>query len=173
MLRRTLLIGLASVALAACAQKMTRQERAVEEQVVRDRLTAWDRVLNNKDLDSLAQFYLQSPEVTVAWPDGHRTNGWDEESQSLRDFFGKVASINLVMQDVKVYVLGPTVAITTFRHSADLILYTTEREIFSGLGTLVWVKPDSKSPWVIQAEQLSRSPAPAPAAPAPAPARRR
>jgi ketosteroid isomerase-like protein len=169
MLRRTLLIGIAGVTLASCAQRMTRQEQALEEQMVRDRATAWVRAFSNRDVDSLATFYLQDPDLTVAWPDGRRLNGWDAESQAQRGYFDGMTTMNLVAQDLQVRVLAPDAALVTFRHSTDEIR-GTNRDLFSGQGTLLWTKLDAAGSWVILAQQLSRTPAAPPEAP---PTRRR
>jgi hypothetical protein len=163
MLRRTLLMLLAGVPLASCTPKMTPQERSVEEQMVRDRTTAWVRALNNRQLDSLPAFYLQTPELTAAWPDGQRTSGWEEESAAQREAFRGLSTLNLVAQDVRVEVLAPNVAVATFRHSTDAIR-GTDRDLFSGHGTMIWIKPDPRGLWVIRALQMSRTPA-TPAAP--------
>jgi hypothetical protein len=171
MVRHTLLIGLACVGLAACEQHMTPQDRAVEEQLLRDRVTGWARAFSNRNRDSLATFYEQTPEFTFAWADGRQTNGWDEESKAQQDFFANVTQTNLVPQDVKVEVFTPAVALVTFRHTADFIVGGTGanpvRNYFSGLGTMIWTKPDAKGLWLLRAGQLSATPPPpAPAAPA-------
>jgi len=158
MRRSVLLAGVAAVVLSGCAQEMSRSDRAVQEQILRDRLTVWSRVLNNRDADSLAAFYHQVPELTVAWPDGRRTRGWTEEEAAQREFLRGVATMNVVVQDVGVQVLGSRAALTTFRYSADLILTSTEREIFTGLGTIFWTRPEGSGPWVIHAEHVSRNP---------------
>ncbi|MDH3496798.1 MAG: nuclear transport factor 2 family protein [Gemmatimonadota bacterium] len=173
MLRHNLVIGLACVGLAACQPSMTRQERAVEEQVIRDQLTAWTRAFSNRQQDSLAMFYHQSPDLTVAWPDGHRSSGWEEEEQAQRVFFSKVGQVNFVVQDVRVQVFSPTLAQATFRHASDVIMgdLNPERQYFTGSGTMIWMKPDPRGNWVIHTEQVSETPAAAP--PPAAPARRR
>jgi hypothetical protein len=171
MMRHTLLIGLACVALAACEQQMTPQDRAVEEQLVRDRVTGWARTFSNRNQDSLATFCQQTPEFTFAWPDGRRTSGWDEESKAEKDFFSNVTQTNLVLQDVNVEVLSPALALVTFRHTADFIVGGSGgnpvRNYFSGLGTMLWAKPNPKGLWVLRAGQFSATlPPPAPAGPA-------
>lgn len=165
---RTLLIGLAGAAVVSCTARMTPQERAVEEQVVRDRTTAWVRALNNRAVDSLATFYLQTPALTAAWPGGQRTNGWEEEAGVQRDYLREIRTLNFVAQDVRVEVLGAGAALATFRTSADEIR-GTERDLFTGQGTLVWVRPEPRGPWVIRAQHLSRTPS---APPPPAQGRR-
>jgi len=164
MLRHTLLIGLACTGLAACQPEMTRQDRAVEEQVVRDRVAGWARTFSNRDRDSLATFYEQSPDFSFAWPDGRRTNGWEEESKAQQDFFSAVTQTNLVLQDVKVEVFTPRLALATFRHAADFIAggsANPERNYFTGHGTMVWTKSDPKGLWVLHAGQFSATLPPA------------
>jgi hypothetical protein len=156
MVRRTLLIGLAGAGLASCTPRMTPQERSVEEQVVRDRTNAWIRQFNNRNRDSLATYYLQSSDLTVAWP-GSRSSGWDDESATQQEYFRGVSTLNLVAQDLRVEVLAPNVALATFRHSTDEIR-GTDRDLYSGNGTLVWVRPEPRSAWVIRAAHLSRAP---------------
>lgn len=157
MVRALLLAGVAGIALTGCAQEMSRAERSVQEQILSDRLTGWSRTLNNRDADSLAAFYHQAGTLTVAWPDGRRTRGWEEEAAAQQEFFRGIATLNIALQDQAVEVLDSDVAVTTFRYSADLILTSTDRDIFSGQGTLVWVKPEGSDTWVIHAEHLSRS----------------
>jgi hypothetical protein len=159
MLHRTLLVAAAGAALAACTPRMTPQERAVEEQLIQDRTNAWVRALNNRARDSLATFYLQTPSLTVAWPAGQRTSGWDEETAAQQEYFRGVTALNLVTQDLRVDVLAPNTALATFRHSTDEIR-GTDRDLFSGNGTMVWVKPDPRGRWVIRALHLSRTPSP-------------
>lgn len=170
MVRHALLIGLTCVALAACERQMTPQDRAVEEQLVRDRVSVWARTFSNRQRDSLATFYQQAPELTFAWPDGRRTSGWEEESRAQQDFFTNVTQSNLVLQDVKAEIITPRFALVTFRHTADFIVGGSggnpARNYFTGLGTMLWTKPDPAGVWVVLAGQLSATPAPAPAAPA-------
>lgn len=158
MRRSWLLIGLAAMLVGGCSQTtVTPQQRAVIGQVLQDRLTAWARVFNNKDRDSLAMFYDQSPQLTVAWPDGNRTRGWTDESQAEANFFTAAARVNLVVQDAAVDVLAPNVATTTFRLSMDIVYSTTARDIYSGQGTLVWIK-GKDGQWRIHDQHLSQTP---------------
>jgi ketosteroid isomerase-like protein len=171
MLRHTLVIGLTCIGLAACGQPITRQDRAVEQQRVQDRVAGWARAFSNRDRDSLASFYDTTPQFTFAWADGRRTSGWEDESKAQQEFFANVTQTNLVLQDVTVEVFSPTVALATFRHSADFIVGGSggnpARNYFTGLGTMVWTKPDPKGLWVLHAGQLSATPPPpAPAGPA-------
>jgi ketosteroid isomerase-like protein len=162
MMRHTLLIGLACVALAGCERPLTPQQRAVAEQALRDRVTGWARTFSNRERDSLASYYEQTPEFTFAWPAGQRTNGWADESKHQQDFFTAVTQTNLVLQDLKVEVLTGSVALVTFRHSADFIVggsgANPSRHYFTGSGTMVWVRADPKAPWLLHAGQVSETP---------------
>lgn len=150
----------AVVLVAACgSQQLTQRERAVESQALQGRLATWGRVLANRDRDSLATIYEHSPELSVAWADGVRTRGWDDESKALAQFLNDVNSFNFVIQDPTVDVLSRTVAVTTFRYSVDAIHANTSRDVYSGQGTLVWVKDPKSDTWLIHTAELSRVPA--------------
>lgn len=158
MLRSTMLLGLAGVLVAGCSQQLSRQEIAVEEQRVRERVTGWARAIGNRDTGELAAFYHQVPELTVAWMSGTRTRGWEEERETQRQFFRSIARANLVISDLSVEILSATVALTTFRHSSDIIKTSTDRDIFSGNGTIVWMRDETDNLWKIHAAQISRNP---------------
>ena len=156
MLRKTLPIGLAILTIG-CAQPLSRPDRAVQQQIVQDRMTEWARAFNSKDLAQLATFYHQDLEVTVAWPDGRRTRGWDEESVMQEQFFLQVNRMNLVLQDPTVRVFTKEIAIVTFRHSDDIVSMNTDRDIYAGQGTMVWQRGEDDI-WRIRAQHLSRDP---------------
>lgn len=158
MLRSTTLLGLAGVLLAGCSQQLSRQETVIEEQRVRERVTEWARAFSNRDTGELAAFYHQVPELTVAWMSGTRTRGWDEEQETQGQFFRNIARANFVISDLRIEILSATVALTTFRHSSDIIMTSTNREIFSGNGTIVWRKDEADSRWKVHAAQISRNP---------------
>lgn len=157
MVRSVLLASLAAMMLAGCAREMTRSQRAVQEQVLQDRLEDWSRVLNNRDADSLAAFYHQDPGLTVVWPDGRRTRGYEEEAAAQEEFFRGIATLNFVVQDVVVQVLNHGAGVVTFRYSADVIDTNTARDIFSGFGTMFWTQVAETGEWVIHTEHLSRT----------------
>ena len=174
MRRQMLMAALGGLALAGCqAGSMTRQEVAVQEQNLEARVQAWAKAFNNRQRDSLATFYDQTASLSMAWPDGDRRNGWDEESAKQEEFFATARQVNLVLQDPRVDILSARAAVVTFRHAMDVIVgdVNPERRYFSGQGTLVWWRADEKSPWLIRAGQVSETPQ-APPPPA-APARRR
>ena len=174
MRRSMLAIAVGGVALGACQPaSLTRQEIAVQEQVLQSRVAAWAKAFSNQQEDSLAAYYEQTDQLTVAWPDGDRSNSWDEEVAKEKTFFAGAQQVNLVVQDPQVEILDARVALVTFRHAMDVIIgdFNPERRYFPGQATLVWVRTDDKSPWLIRAAQLSETPQ---AAPAPTtPARRR
>jgi ketosteroid isomerase-like protein len=157
------------MALGACqSTTMTRQEMAVQEQNIQDRMQGWAKAFSNRERDSLATYYDQAAGLTVAWPDGDRRTGWEQEAAKHEEFFTMARQVNLVLQDPQVEILSRTTALVTFRHAMDIIIgeVSPERRYFTGLGTLVWTRADDRSPWVIHAGQVSETPqqtAPAPA----------
>ena len=157
----------AGLTLVACGQQLTPQQRAVEEQAVGDRLQAWDRAMNNRWMDSLAGVYEHSTSMSVAWPDGHRAEGWEQEQAAEKEFFGNVTYMNLGVQDPIVELLAPTVALVTFHHSTDIMVAGTRQPVTSGQVMQVWIKDPADHLWKIHASEISNAP-PAPAAAAPA-----
>lgn len=161
MRRQVLVVVAAGAALAACQPRtMTRQEIAAQEQAVQGKVNAWATAFANQQRDSLATFYSQTAALTMAWPDGERTMGWDEEAAKQMQFFNEARQVNFVLQDPRTRILSPTTAVTTFRHSMDIIIgdVNPERHYFPGQGTLLWARADDQSPWVIQVGQVSQTP---------------
>lgn len=158
MYRQVIVIAAAGALLAGCQpQGMTRQEVAAQQQALEGKVAAWATAFSNRQRDSLATFYEQTAELTMAWPDGDRTNSWDEEAEKQRAFFTEARQVNFVLQNPSTVLLSPTSAVTTFRHAMDVIVgeVNPERRYFPGQGTLVWVRADGKSPWLIRAGQVS------------------
>lgn len=158
MSRFPVLLAAAMVVAACGSQQLTQRERAVESQRVQSQLSTWSRLLANRDRDSLGTMYEHSPELSVAWADGVRTRGWDNESRALDQFVDSLNSFNFVIQDPAVEVLSPNVALTTFRYSVDAIHANTARDVYSGQGTVVWVKDPKTDAWLIHTAELSRAP---------------
>jgi hypothetical protein len=151
-----------AVALVACGpQQLTRQELAVEEQALQRQVQLWEQSLNSVKPDSIALVYQRSPAFSAAWPDGKRTRGWDEEEQAQRDFAARTTAYNFDVQDPVIEVLSPNVALTTFGHTTDIADSVSGRALYSGRGTIVWVKDPTDKVWKIHTLQVSRTPAPA------------
>lgn len=174
------LILLAAVAFVACSSDdLTPQQRAVEEEAVGTRLQSWAKAMNNRWIDSIAAAYDHSATMSAAWPDGKRTHGWDEERLAQRAFYESIQFMNLGVQDPRIEILTPTVAITTFRHSTDIIVAGVRQPVTSGLATFVWIKDlteqNRSQQWKLHtAEWANSEKAAAPAAaPSKAPAKRR
>ena len=170
----------AAVAFVACSSDLTPQQRAVEEEAVGTRLQLWAKALNNRWVDSIAAVYEHTPTMTVAWPNGRVSKGWDDERQAEKDFFESISYMNLGVQNAVTVVVSPTVAVTTFRHSTDIVTNGVRQPVTSGPAMIVWVKdlsePKQQEQWKIHAAQWSDVAAPAaPATPAAAkaPAKRR
>jgi hypothetical protein len=156
-----LVMALGGVALAGCGPAaMTRQEIAVQEQNLQARVQGWARAFSNRQRDSLATYYDQTANLSMAWPDGDRRNGWEEETAKHEEFFTMARQVNLVLQDPRVEILSSTAAVVTFRHAMDVIIgdVNPERRYFTGQGTIVWTRVDDRSPWVIHIGQVSETP---------------
>ncbi|GIW52709.1 MAG: hypothetical protein KatS3mg081_2064 [Gemmatimonadales bacterium] len=164
---------LAVLTLFACApsDEVSPAEQAVEEQVIRDLILAWERGVNSLKWDSVTMFYHKSPDMVAIWSDGRRTEGWEAESTATAEFLARTTALNFDVQEPSTQVLSRRVALTTFRHAIDLTDSLTGRQLFSGYGTLVWIKDPTDNRWKIHARQISRNPPPA--EPARQPARRR
>ena len=157
MTRSGLLAAMAcAVAIGCTSSELPPQDRAVQEQALGDRVQSWSRIFNNRDRDSLATFYEDNMQVTMVMPTGDRYQGWDEVSAALRDFYRSIARVNLVLQDVRVDVITRDVAVTAFRHSTDIILASTDRDLYSGQGVLVWVRDKETDMWKIRVQIMSR-----------------
>ncbi len=155
-----------AAALAACGpQQLTRQERLVEEELVKKQVQVWEQAFNSLKPDSMAILYEQSPDFSAAWPDGKRTRGWEQESQAQRDFATRTKALNFDVQEPVIEVLSPNVSVVTFRHATDVTDSLSGRALYSGQGTMVWVKDAKDKTWRLHTLQISRNP-PAPTAPA-------
>ncbi|HEX9729188.1 MAG TPA: hypothetical protein VGA37_11845 [Gemmatimonadales bacterium] len=156
MVRSVLLVGLLGF-LVACTPQLSRQDRAVLEQVMNERVAGWERAMSNRDQNEIASFYHQVQGVSLAWPNGRRTQGWDDATLAIGDFFRGVARLNFSLQDTNVEILSAGACVATFRFSADVVLSSTDRDIYTGQGTIVWTT-DEAGEWRIHTAQLSRSP---------------
>ncbi len=150
-----------AVALVACAPwELTRQERAVEEQLIQGRVQLWEQSLNTLKPDSMALAYEQTPDFSAAWPDGRRTRGWEQEAQAQKDFAARTKAFNFDVQETVIEVLSPAVAVVTFHHASDVADSLSGRAVYSGQGTMVWRKDPADKTWKIHTLQISRTPAP-------------
>lgn len=160
-MRRSIVLPLAlAAALAACGPKrLSQQEMAVEEETIKNQITLWGRSLNSVKPDSMGLVYEHSPAFSAAWPDGKRTSSWDEEEQAQRDFAATTTAFNFDLQDPVIEILSPTIALTAFSHSTDVTDSLSGRALYSGRGTIVWVKDHTDKVWKIHRLQISRTPA--------------
>lgn len=153
---RWLPLALAGTA-AACAPKLTPQDAAVEQQVISGQLKLWERGMVSLQPDSMALVYEHSPDLTAAWPDGKVTHGWQEEEQAQKDFAANTKTYNFDVQNDATQVLSTSIALTTFRHTTD-VTDKAGRALYSGAGTIVWLKDPQDKTWRIHAIQVSRNP---------------
>jgi ketosteroid isomerase-like protein len=143
--------------MAACWAEMSLRQRTEAEQAVTSRLNTWVRAINNGELDTLLLLHHRVSEVTVILGDGTEAHGWDEEEAMYREFFGGVDRVNLAMQRPETEILSPDVAITTLRHSTDILREGEERTPTAGHVTIVWVK-DRMGEWKIHLSHMSYRP---------------
>ena len=149
-------VAIASVVLLGCEPpELTRRQRAVEEQAVLSRVTAWATALNNKELDDLGELYENSPALSVLWIEGITTSGFEDFDTGIRDFYGRARFMNFALQSPQVDVLTATVAIVTFRHSVDVVWFDTRRDVWAGHGTLVLIKDPVDERWRIRRQHIS------------------
>ncbi len=128
------------------------RERAVEGQAVEERFHAFVRLMNNAKVDSVLAFYNQSPGLRVMWSDGTRAEGYEAAEQAWKDFYSNINYMNFVAQNPEVEVLSKDVALTTFRHSTDVVLAGGQRmPVSSGQGAIVWVK-DRANEWKVHTQ---------------------
>jgi ketosteroid isomerase-like protein len=137
---------------------MTQRERLVEQEVLQNRLATWVRVLNNAQVDSLMAMYMPGPEVRVVMPDGQRHQGWEELDEQTRYFYRSINYMNFVMQDPSTVILNQDVAISSFRHSTDIVAAGGVRQpVSAGHVTLVWLKDPQDNVWKISLEHISNN----------------
>jgi ketosteroid isomerase-like protein len=163
MKRSNLVLVLVCVMLVACTQEMTQREALSARQAVEGRANAWVQAMNNADRDSLAGFYHQVPELKVVWPSGDRSNGWEAMEAAIAEFYGGINFMNFGMTQLEVQVLSPTAALTTFRHSTDIVQRNGQRlPVQNGRGMILWMLDQDDNLWkistsLIAANQPSRN----------------
>ncbi|MBI4501920.1 MAG: nuclear transport factor 2 family protein [Gemmatimonadetes bacterium] len=151
-----LVLCLACLTLLACGPApLSLRERAVIQQGVRARLDDWAKAVNNKNPDGLASFYHHGPDLTVAWSDGRRTRGWEEEDAVQRDFLGKTSQITFTVIDPVIDPVARGVAIANYGVSVDMD-QDGVRSVSAGQGTSVWAKDPTDQVWRIRALHTGR-----------------
>jgi len=163
MKRSNLVLVLACVTLIACTQEMTQREALLARQAVEGRANGWVQAWNNADRDSLAVFYHQVPDLKVVWPNGNRTDGWEATEAAIAEFYGGINFMNFGVTQLEVQLLSPTAAVTTFRHSTDIVQRNGQRlPVQNGQGMMLWMLDQDDNLWkistsLIAANQPSRN----------------
>ena len=119
---------------------------------VQARFEAWVTAWNARQPAGLEPFYLHKPHLTVAWPNGERTRGWDEEAALQRRLLPTVSVMNLDPQAPTIVLVRRDLALVTFAFSLDMLAGGT-RQIGPGQGMMLWQKEGRA--WVIWAAQMS------------------
>ena len=152
-------VAIASVFLLGCESPgLSRQQRAVEEETVQNRVTDWTNALNNRAVEDLTGLYLNSPDLSVLWIEGITARGFEEFDQMIKDFFEHSSFMNFAVQSPDVDVLTATVAVVTFRHSVDIQWLDNQRDLWGGHGTLVFIKDPVDERWRIRRQHVSLNP---------------
>ena len=152
----TLCVVLLGAAVMGCEPAtFTRQQRAVEEQFINNRLSVWTTALNNGAQDTLIALYDTSPRLNVVWPDGRWAVGFDELEQSIADTYDMWEMVNYGPINAQVDLINKQVAVVTYRHSLDIRFVDTRRQVSSGHTTLVFVKDEDDGMWRIRRQHIS------------------
>jgi len=152
-------VTLACAALLACTAEMSLREQGLIQQAVENQLDGWVRALANRDADSVAAMYHQVDGLTVVWPDGRVTHGWEEELAAQQEFFANVEQINFVKQTPQIEILDADHAVATFRYSLDVVREGNVRDTpLAGSVTMLWVRDPADDLWKIHLEHLSVNP---------------
>jgi ketosteroid isomerase-like protein len=163
MKRSNLVLVLACVTLVACTQEMTQREALAARQAVEGRANAWVTTMNNADQDSLAVFYHHGPDLQVVWPTGTSSEGWEAMEAAIADFYGGINYMNFGLTQLEVQLLSPSAALTTFRHSTDIVQRNGQRlPVQNGRGMILWMLDEQDNLWkiatsLIAANQPSRN----------------
>lgn len=147
------------VVLASCSTEMSLRERTEAEQEVASRLDTWVRAINNTEMDTLLLMHHRVPQLTVIMGDGREAHGWDEEEALWREFYEGVDRVNLVMQREEIEIVNTRLAVTTLRHSIDIMLENGERlPPTAGHATIIWVKDKLDDEWKVHLSHISYRP---------------
>ena len=153
----TLLLILITVACGG--GEISVRQRFLAQSSVSVHFDAWVRALNNQERDSLALFYHHGPELRVLGIDGTISRGWEEESESQRQFIETAELVNFVPGEPDIEVLAKDMVLTTFRHTLDIERVSGQRDpTVHGLGTILWTQDPGDDSWKIRLLQLSARP---------------
>jgi ketosteroid isomerase-like protein len=154
MRRYNWILVLAIAAVLACTPELSQRQILLERDQVEARLETWSRAMNNARTDTLAMLYHKVPELVVTWMDGKQTKGWDETKEAWEEFYRTTDYMNFVVQPPVIQILAPDVAVTTFRHSTDIVRRAKRLPVAAGYATIVWVKDDRDDLWKIHISQI-------------------
>ena len=149
---------LVSAALAACQPTTVgTTNRAKIVQSVYAQLTVWTRAVNNRSLDTLALLYRQEPNLTIVWPDGERTRGWNEYAAKWKRWDGELSQLNYVVDEAVVDAISGDAGIATFRTSTDAVR-AGQRSLVRGRVMQVWTRDPADGRWKVHAEHRADLP---------------
>jgi len=162
------------VVMAACSTEMSLRQLTEAEQAINNRLNTWVRALNNSELDTLLLMHHQVPELMVILGDGTEAMGWSVAVEGevpattgrgpavqdmYRQLFSNIDRMNVAMQGPRTEILSLDFAITTLRHSTDVIYADGERAPpVAGHVTIFWVRDRMDDEWKIHLTHWSYKP---------------
>lgn len=145
-----------SVFLSCGPRSVGTTSRAQIVQFVHAQLTAWTRAVNNRSLDTLELLYRREPDVTILWPDGRRTRGWNAAQAKWQSWAGQMSQLNFVIRDISVEAVTGNTGLATFRTLTDAVT-DGQRTVTPGWAMQVWTHDPADGRWKIHAEQRADS----------------
>ncbi|MGH7753174.1 MAG: YybH family protein [Gemmatimonadales bacterium] len=145
------LVAALALTVAACGGSEPVDDPGAASEV-EERFAQWVRAWNSFNPANLEPFYIQKRHLTVAWPNGERMRGWEEESEYQRNFLATVMVMNLQPRDATFVMIHGNLALITFGFSLDMAA-GGRRQIGPGQATMLWQKEGGV--WRIYSAQLS------------------
>lgn len=145
--------------LAACSSEMSLRQQTEAEQAIAARLETYVRALNNSQLDTLLLMHNRVAQSTVILGGGTEANGWEEVEELYRSFFAGIDRMNMAMQRPQTEIFSTDLAITTLRHSTDVINEDGTRGApVAGHMTILWKMDPRDGVWKIHLSHMSFKP---------------
>jgi ketosteroid isomerase-like protein len=113
-------------------------------------LTNWQSQFSKKDLESLASFYLQSPELLVYW-NGREFSGWESVRPELERQLATPEGFQLELKNPRIQVLGRFAWVTSgYERNYWAEGHPTKQE-----GNLTLILERRRTAWIILHQHAS------------------
>jgi hypothetical protein len=101
-------------------------------------------------------FYHHGPDLQVVWPTGTSSEGWEAMEAAIADFYGGINYMNFGLTQLEVQLLSPSAALTTFRHSTDIVQRNGQRlPVQNGRGMILWMLDEQDNLWKIRTSLIA------------------